>query len=118
MTEREFINCILPSDYDVLSIICNCFTYEELEAVVDDYGFGLETMDDYLLYLILNRLQEIESLGSDIFDFVSIGDLSFDYEGYSANFDEYFEDDEEVLENKDNIFKQIEELFKELNKWK
>lgn len=120
MTQREFIETVLENgyDYDVLSVICNCFTTEEVESIKNEWDYDLGCLPDYLFHLIQGKLFDIEIFDYDIMDFMDIEDLSFDFKGFSPYFDEYFEGDEDTLNKKDEIFKQIEELFEELNKWK
>ena len=54
MTQREFIETILENeyDYDVLSVICNCFTKEEVESVRNEWNWDSEYLSNYLLHLI------------------------------------------------------------------
>ena len=120
MTQREFIETVLENgyDYDVLSVICNCFIKEEIELIINEYGWDINCLPDYLIHLIQERLYGIENFDYDVIDYIDMDNLSFDFKGFSPYFDEYFEGEENILNKKDEIFKQIEELFEELNKWK
>ena len=114
MTEHDFIRRILSSevDYDIITVICECFSIEELDKAIN-FDFDL---DDLLTDLINNRLCDtVYDCLVDYGEFTNIYSLSFNFDSFRDTVLE-----EEIIPNDvlERVIDEITELFEELNEWK
>lgn len=137
MTREEFFNLMVETnaEYDIINVICNCFTKEEIEYVFSD-TYDPNDLDEVLVKLITYKINDKTNI-IDIVNleyYIHIQNLYFDYDSllddirkynsnelnddevFDPNFDEEPNDDEAI--DPDEVIKIIKELFEELNKWK